>query len=602
MSSKLAAFNKESLDKVKNHFSQIIFSCFSELQEELKVEASLSVSDFFKLLEKPPESPLGDYAFPCFSFARVFRKSPQMIAATLKEKLEAKKDPWLQKCEVAGAFLNLFMNQRLLAEELIPEVLSFKYFESQKLPSEANKAKVMVEYSQPNTHKEFHVGHGRNVSLGDSLCNLYEYFGFKVTRANYIGDEGTHVAKALWQIKELKPDLSKEGAVEAYGRCYIEANNKIKAANEEQKKVYEEVLSTILSNLEKKSGSDYDLWQKTRQDCMDEFHRIYKWFGVKFDHFFYESEVSEESQEIVDEFVEKGLFKESEGAIGIDMEDVKLGFFMARKSDGTTPYITKDLALARRKFEGFDIDHSLYVVGSEQKFHFQQLFEALKRMGFKQSNQCYHLSYGHVVKPEGKMSSRAGNVFTFKQLADIMGEETNKKLTKYEGEWSKEEIAETAHKLSVGAIKYSMLSADANREIIFNPDSWTSFEGNTGPYLLYSYARTASILRKSGLEFSADLDLSCLSELKEQLEFDILRAIYDFNQVVQQALESRKPSLLANHLYDLCKTFNKFYANLSVLKATDENEKKTRLILLKCFSLTLGEGFKLLGMQAVERM
>lgn len=602
MNKKLVAFDKESLDKVKTRLAGIIVNGFNELQKELGVESELSQSAVFNLLEKPPESPLGDYAFPCFSFARVFRKSPQIIASSIQEKILAAGDPWLKKCETAGAFLNLFVNQELLAKELVPEVLSHKAFESQKTPTELNKDKVMVEYSQPNTHKEFHVGHGRNVSLGDSLCNLYEYFGFKVTRANYIGDEGTHVAKALWQIKELKPDLSKQTAVEAYGSCYVEANNKLKNATEEQKKVYEEAISTILNNLEQKSGSDYELWQKTRQDCMDEFHRIYNWFGVKFDHFFYESEVSEESQEIVDEFIAKGLFKESEGAIGIDMEDVKLGFFMARKSDGTTPYITKDLALARRKFDGFDIDRSLYVVGSEQKFHFQQLFEALKRMGFEQAEQCYHLSYGHVVRPEGKMSSRSGNVFTFKQLVDMMLEETSKKLEKYKDQWTAEEIAATKDKLSVGAIKYSMLVADANKEIIFNPDSWTSFEGNTGPYLLYSYARTASILRKSALEFSADMDLSCLSELKEQLEIDILRAIYDFNLVAQQSLEAHKPSLLANHLYELCKTFNKFYANLSVLKATDEKQKRTRLILLKCFSVTLKEGFKLLGIDPVERM
>ena len=283
------------------------------------------------------------------------------------------------------------------------------------------------------------------------------------------------------------------------------------------------------------------------------------------------------------------------------MEDVKLGFFMARKSDGTTPYITKDLALARRKFDGFDIDRSLYVVEASKSFTFNSSL-ALKRMGFEQAERCFHLSYGHVVRTEGKMSSRMGNVFTFKQLVDNMNEETNKKLTKYEGQWSKEEIADTAHKLSVGAIKYSMLVADTNKEIIFDPDQWTSFEGNTGPYLLYSYARTASILRKSGIDFAADMNLDCLDQLKEPLEVDLLRGIYDFNLVVQQALESHKPSLLANHLYELCKIFNKFYANLSVLKADDKEQKRLRLTLLKCFSLTLKQGFELLGIKPVERM
>ena len=197
MDKKLVSFTKESLDQVKSELAKAILNCFSKLQGESSSESKLSAQDIFKLLEKPPESALGDYAFPCFSFARVFRKSPQIIASNLKEELEKLENPWISKCEIAGAFLNLFINQRKLAEELIPKVLSHQYFKSQSQEAQRKQVKVMVEYSQPNTHKEFHVGHGRNVSLGDSLCNLYEYFGYQVTRANYIGDEETHVAKSF---------------------------------------------------------------------------------------------------------------------------------------------------------------------------------------------------------------------------------------------------------------------------------------------------------------------------------------------------------------------------------------------------------------------
>ena len=461
----------------------------------------------------------------------------------------------------------------------------------------------MVEFSQPNTHKEFHVGHGRNVCLGDSICRIYEYCGFDLVRANYFGDEGTHVAKAIWQIKKDGKKPEGISLVEYYGACYAEVSRLLKESDKETKEKIEKEISLILANLEKKEGEDFDLWKSTRQECLDEFSEIYKWLDVKFDTIFYESEVSEESQNIVDEFVKKGLFQESEGAFGVDMEDVDLGFFMARKSDGTTPYITKDLALARRKFEGFNIDRSIYVVGSEQKFHFQQLFEALKRMGFEQASKCFHLSYAHVVLPSGKMSSRSGNTFTFKQLMAIMEEEIRKKLKRYEGEWTQGEIDEAAHRLCLGSIRYGMLSSDPNKEIIFDPDLWTSFEGNTGPYLMYSYARTASILRRAGHEGSfKNFDFSVLDSLSSPLEFDLLRKMYDFNDAVRQAAQQYKPSALAHYLYELCKCFSRFYVAVPVLKAEDENQKKARLALLEAFSLVLKTGLSLLGMTPPERM
>lgn len=593
----------ESFDGVKSRIAELIAVCLNDwiAQAHLTAEKVLP-HDMIEIIEKPPESSLGDYAFPCFRFAKVFRKKPQAIADELKIKLLLLNNLWVHDCKVVGAFLNIFISQEIFAKELVPKILSQEYFKSLKHDLDRNKTKTMVEYSQPNTHKEFHVGHGRNVCLGDSICRIYDYCGFKLIRVNYIGDEGTHVAKALWQIKQSQKRLQGQNPVEFYGQCYVEASRKLREASHTEKQQNESDISKILSHLESKKGEDYVLWQKTRQECLDEFSRIYKWLDVHFDTIFYESDVSEESQAIVEEYIQKDLFKESQNAYGIDMEDVDLGFFMARKSDGTTPYVTKDLALARRKFEDFNIDRSIYVVGSEQQFHFKQLFEALKRMGFEQASQCFHLSYAHVVRPEGKMSSRSGNTFTFKQLITIMENEINKKLKRYEAEWSKEEIEQTAHKLSLGAIKYGMLSSDPNREIVFDAELWTSFEGNTGPYLMYSYARTSSILRKSGIEITKDFDVSLLSCLKSQIEYDLLRIMYDFNDAVRQAVEQHKPSIIAHHLYYLCKCFNRFYVNLAVLNAEDENLKLARLSLLKCFSLVLKEGLFLLGITPPERM
>ena len=558
----------------------------------------------FKALEQPPEKTLGDYALPCFRFAKALKKIPNVMAEELKNHLDASNNPWIESVILKGAFLNIFTNQKEVARTLIPILINGEGFKIIKANPANNKTKVMIEFSQPNTHKEFHVGHGRNVCLGDSLCRIFSYNGFNVIPVNYIGDEGTHIAKCLWAVEHY-PGLplteNIKNKAEWLGQRYVEANTKLKEANDETKIKYNAEISSILKAIENKSGKYYESWKVTRQYCLDDFNQIYNWLDVHFDHFFYESEVSEASQEIVDEYIAKSLFVEDKGAFGFDMSDKKLGFFMARKSDGSTPYITKDLALAKVKFNDFSIDRSIYVVGSEQIFHFKQLFYALEQMGFEQASQCYHLSYGLVVRPEGKMSSRAGNSITFLQLINIVVEEVNRYLDKYKDEWDKARLEDTAHKLAVGAIKYGMLQADPNKEIVFDPKEWVSFEGNSGPYLMYSYARTQSILTKAheqGLKLSLDhLDL-----LTHETERDLMRHLYDFNQTVLYACENYKPSTIANHIFFTCKAYNRFYNEVSVMKAETEDLRSARLALLNAFANTLKTGLFLLGITPPEKM
>jgi arginyl-tRNA synthetase len=450
------------------------------------------------------------------------------------------------------------------------------------------------------------VGHGRNVCLGDSLSRIYKYNGYNVIPVNYIGDEGTHIAKCLWGVKKYQgPALTDDikNKAEWLGMRYVEANNLLKSVedNLELKKTYQDEISKIHHQIESKTGSEYQLWEKTRQYCLDDFNSIYEWLDVHFDHFFYESEVSEDSQKIVDEYIKSGLFYEDQGAIGFDMSDVKLGFFIARKKDGTTLYATKDLALAKVKFNDFKIDRSIYVVGSEQNFHFKQVFHALKKMGFKQAEHCYHLSYGMVVRPEGKMSSRAGNSFTFLQLINLVIEEINIYLEKYKTEWDANQLQTTAHQLAVGAIKYGMLYADPNKEIVFDPKEWVSFEGNSGPYLMYSYARSQSIIKKAHDEKieSKNPDFSLLNHESER---ELMRFMYDFNHTVIYAAENYKPSTLATHLFFMCKAYNRFYVEVSVLKAETLELKTARLSLIESFSKTLKVGLHLLGITPPDKM
>lgn len=587
-------------------------SLFKALQTiEPAIPAELTVVDFFKTLEQPPEKALGDYALPCFKFAKAIKKNPNEVATELKRLLDEEKNPWVDSVVLKGAFLNIFTNQKEVAKALVPTLVNGSGFNILKSNPDHNKTKVMIEFSQPNTHKEFHVGHGRNVCLGDSICRIFTYNGYKVIGANYIGDEGTHIAKCLWGVEHYTGSDKIEdqtNKAEWLGQRYVEANNKLKDAEAADKEngttifeTYKAEVGTILKAIESKSGKYYETWKVTRQYCLDDFNRIYKWLDVKFDHFFYESEVSEASQAIVDEYMKKGLFVVDDGAVGFDMTDKKLGFFMARKSNGTTPYITKDLALAKVKFNDFDIDRSIYVVGSEQNFHFKQLFYALEKMGFPQAPQCYHLSYGMVVRPDGKMSSRSGNSFTFFQLIDLVIAEINTYLEKYSTEWSKEQREDTAHKLAVGAIKYGMLQADPNKEIVFDPKEWVSFEGNSGPYLMYSYARTQSILRKAteqGLKGS----LTHLDLLTHESERDLMRHLYDFNKMTIVACDNYRPSTIANHLFFTCKAYNRFYTEVSVMKAETEDLRAARLSLLQAFADTLKTGLYLLGITPPEKM
>ncbi len=561
--------------------------------------------DIYKTLEQPPEQKLGDFAFPCFKFAKLAKQNPNEFALGLKNNLESNESEWITNLELKGAFLNIFINQQTLAKILIPAILSGEYFASLSNSSANKNIRTMIEFSQPNTHKEFHVGHGRNVCLGDSICRLYTYAGYDVIPVNYIGDEGTHIAKCLWGIRQYKgSDLLSESTAnkaEWLGQRYVEANMAIQDATAEEKVKIQNEISEILKSLENKTGHEYDLWKTTRQYCLNDFNQIYNWLDVKFDHFFYESEVSEASQEIVEEYMKKGLFVEDKGAIGFDMSDKKLGFFMARKSDGTTLYITKDLALAKVKFNQFNIQKSIYVVGSEQNFHFKQLFYALEKMGFSAAKDCYHLSYGMVVRPEGKMSSRAGNSFTFLQLIKIVQDEVSVYLEKYRGEWTEDRIQDTAHKLTVGAIKYGMLIADPNKEIVFDPKEWVSFEGNSGPYLMYSYARTQSILTKCH-EQNYFSNIDHLATLTHETERELLRALYDFNKTALYSALNYKPSTMAHHLFGMCKSFNRFYVEVSVLKAENEQIRSARIALIESFALSLKTGLHLLGITPPEKM
>ena len=589
----------QQLDPSRAHVARSLADATQSLLAEGEVTA-LTAEQFYSMLERPPEAHLGDFALPCFRLAKELKRKPPELAAALKAELEKLNSPWIEKIANLGPFLNFHVQPGTLAATIVPALRDGTFFKLLSHP-QVSRPKVMIEYSQPNTHKVFHVGHMRNVALGDCLGRLYAFCGHPLIMANYIGDEGTHIAKCLWYMhkKGAKAPSVHRGAW--LGEMYAAANMEIDDAAPELKAQYLTEVSQVLRAIESKQGPTFELWLETRQWSLDEFDEIYAWIGARFDQVFCESEVSEDSQKIVDEFLGTGVFVASEGAIGLDLKDEKLGFVIVRKSDGNTTYATKDLALARRKFSQFNIEKSIYVVASEQNLHFRQVFRTLEKMGFPQAKNCFHLSYGMVVLPDGKMSSRKGNVITFDVLRQKLGEELDKNLEKYRGEWPEAELTAISQKLAVGAIRYGMISSDPARDIVFDLADWLSFEGNTGPYLMYSYARTRSILRKA-LEQGYATDDAAYESLQSPEERELLRYMSDLNQVVQTSCEQNKPSTLCHHLFDMCKTYNRLLAQIPILKAESAPLRSARLALLDAFSCGLKQGLSLLGIEPPERM
>ena len=552
------------------------------------------------LIEQPPNSEMGDYALPCFSFTKRLRRSPVKIAEELAVKLQSSISPDspVTSIQAAGSYLNFTVSAIVMAETVLPNVFNGTYF---KEPSKITLERVMIEYSQPNTHKGFHVGHMRNVALGDSLCRIYKYNGYDVVGVNYIGDVGAHIAKCLWFFKnhntETPPDHFRG---EWLGQLYSQAVKKLDEAEGEEKIKFQQEVSHILQKLEAKDIEFTHEWEMTREWSMQDFYEIYEWLDVKFDHIFYESEVDEEGRKIVIDGEDKGTFELSEGAIGIDLDAEDLGFFMLLKSDGNTLYSTKDLALAKRKFDKFGVKHSIYVVGAEQTLHFKQVFATLKRMGYSQVDNCFHLAYALVMLPEGKMSSRAGNVILFSQLRkEIIESIQSAHLREYSNDWSQQELDETAQKIAVAAIKYGMLNQDSNKQIVFSMKDWLISEGDTGTYLIYAYVRIRSIGRQISRKVSSTIDFSLLTHPNEK---KLLRQMLDFNRTVFNSGEQYRPSLLARMLYEFSKNFSRAYNTCSVKHAETEQLQVARLLLFHCVAETLLQGLLLLGITPPERM
>lgn len=553
---------------------------------------------FDRFLSAPPKPDLGDLAFGCFALAKKLRKNPAQIAADLAERV----DPtgWITGATAAGPYVNFQID----AGKVLAATARTVATDSLIAPP-ADQPKVMIEFSQPNTHKFFHVGHLRNVALGDSLVRILRANGHEVVPANYYGDFGIDVAKCLWWLT-THPELEAPDADRTtfLGKAYTDANDALdpKKVDEDTRAANLTAVRAILHQLETQDPAVWPLYTTTRQWCLDEFAATYDWLGVQFDVDFFESQMEAPANVIVDDLIEEGVFTKSDGAIVCDLTPDLDVPALVRKSDGTSLYMTWDLALAKVKFDDYGIEKSLYVVGSEQKFHFKQLFLALDRMGYDRASDCRHVAYELVQLPEGKMSSRKGTAIPLHTLRTAVADAIRERLEAANARVPEDAMEDTVRKLAVASLKYGMLSVGVNKRVIFALDDWTSFEGDTGAYLLYSVARMRSIVRKAGAR--VDLaDVSATGGFGHVAERALLNHLLTWPATLERAAHQLDPSVVANWCYATARAFSTFYRDCPVLKDDVAPElRAARLALVQVTDRVLTEALGTLGIEPVDAM
>lgn len=561
---------------------------------------NLQKTEIYNQLVEPPNTDLGHLAFGCFILAKNLKKAPAVAALELKA-LIGDIDQ-VTTIEAAGPYLNFKFSSQILAEKVVTPAITTDLF---KRRLTENNPKGMIEYSQPNTHKEIHVGHMRNLCLGDSLIKLLRYSGHEIISTTFPGDVGTHVAKCLWYIKNhvgldvLNSKRSDSNRGEWLGQMYSAAN--IKLEDEEKSEKFEtnkKQLTEILKQLENQDGEFFDLWKETRQWSIDLMHKVYKWAGVEFDVWYWESDVDADSVKMIKKYFDEGKLVQSQGAIGLDFESDNLGFCMLLKTDGTGLYATKDIELARRKFQDHFIEKSIYVVDVRQALHFKQVFKALEVLGFSQAKNCFHLQYNFVELPDGAMSSRKGNVIPLMHLVNQMKTHVCTEYLSRYNDWAASEIETVSDCVAQGAIKYGMLRQDTNKKIVFDMKEWLKLDGESGPFIQYSYARIQSIIKK----FSVDIKNFDGALLADPSEIKLMQHLMNFNSVVLVAADNYRPSALCTYLYEAAKKFNVFYHECSIGKAETEELKKSRLALSMATAQILKQGLALLGIPVPEKM
>lgn len=537
----------------------------------------------------PPNQEMGDLSLPCFNIAKKEGKNPAQIAEELVAKIGA--DDIVSGAKTAGPYFNVVLKTANMAKKILTEVNKDR--ENYGRTEKGNKKKIMIEYSNANTHKEYHVGHLRNICYGDAVNRIINANGYESIPVSYINDFGIHVAKTIWALEEFFKDKElPENKGEFLGSVYVKASNESKD-NDTAKRLIEMTMKQI----ESRKGREYEMWQKTREWSIEQFSNIYNDLGVEFAHIFYESDYVVEGLKIVQDLKEKGILKDSQGAVIADLEEYDLGVQVIVRSDGTAMYAVADLALAADKFKKFSPEVSIYLTDIRQSLHFKQLFKILELAGFRE--ELVHLGYEFVKLPSGMMSSRSGNVITYEELKKEVTAKARVETKERHQDWADDKVEKVAKAITNGAIKFEMIKVSSKQEITFDTEKALAFSGYTAAYLQYTYARISSVISKSGIS-TEGLTVS-YEMLSEKKEHDILLFVSRFTETIERAGEKYDPSEIAKYLFDLAQKFNDYYHSVPVLKDKEE-VRNARLLLLDSTRQTIKNGLHLLGVDVVEEM
>ena len=561
------------------------------IAEKIANAINLDKNEIKQYIEIPPQSDMGDFAFPCFKLAKTLRKSPVQIADEIKEKIS--EDEYIKKIETKSGYLNFYINNTKLVEEVLEEINNHENDFGKS--NEGTGKTVLIDYSAPNIAKPFHVGHLRTTLIGNALYKIYKYLGYNTIGINHLGDYGTQFGKMIeaYKMWGSEYDLS-ENAINKMVDMYVRINNLCKED--------EEVLERCRENfrlLEKGDKYCTELWEHFKEISLKEFDKIYDILGVKFDSLNGEAFYADKTDEVVEMLKEKGKLTESEGAEIVDLTDEGIETpCIIKKANGSTIYATRDLAAILYRARTYDFDKCLYVVAYEQNLHFKQIFAVAKYLvDEKYVKGLKHVSYGMVQLPTGKMSTRLGNVVKIEDLITETIEKAKEIITTKNPELENKD--EVAKKVGIAAIIFNTLSTTNNKDQIFDWNTALNFQGETGPYIQYTYVRTKGVLEKVGkIPTISEVDFSVLTD---DSSIKVLKSLYAFKETLEMTVEKNEPAILARYLIEVSQNYSNFYNDNKVL-VEDEKVKNSRAYLTYAVGTVLKTGASLLGIQMPDKM
>ncbi len=554
----------------------------------------VEMDEIRSMIETPADSKMGDYAFPCFKLARVLRKAPPMIAKGIAEAIAD--DPMFEKVEQVNAYVNMFISKEEFAHEVVSEVIAEgDAYGSSDIGADRP---VIVEYSSPNIAKPFHIGHIRSTVIGASIAKIYDFLGFKVIRINHLGDYGTQFGKMIVAYRHWG---NKEDVINEPIKTLLSYYTKFHEEAEKDPSLEDEARATF-TKLENGEKEETELWQWFRDESLKEFSRVYDMLGITYDSYAGESFYSDKMPRFIKELDEKGLMEEDDGARLVRLDDYGLTPALIQKSDGSTLYITRDIAAAVYRKETYDFYKNIYVVASQQNLHFQQWIQVLELMGYEWARDCVHVPFGLVSLEDGTMSTREGRVVFLEDVLNGAVDKTREIIKEKNPGADPEAVEEVAKAVGIGAVVFNELSNYRIKDYVFSWDHVLNFEGETGPYVQYTHARACSVLRNAGDDVVAKAQAGFDAKyITSESAHQLTKLLYEFPDVVKEAGEKYEPSIVTRHVVDIAQAFNKFYHDEHIL-VENEDEKVAKVAMVIAAKDAIRNGLDLLCMKAPEKM